>query len=56
MYVVNLLLYFSAPAIFPHAYRLVKHVLSEDTRKKVNILGSKRMVLNIFFIKIKVTK
>ncbi|NXG80320.1 S14L2 protein, partial [Baryphthengus martii] len=30
----------SAPKIFPVAYNLVKHLLSEDTRKKVVVLGS----------------
>ncbi|XP_042684732.1 SEC14-like protein 2 isoform X1 [Centrocercus urophasianus] len=29
-----------APKIFPVAYNLVKHFLSEDTRKKVMVLGS----------------
>ncbi|NWR66733.1 S14L2 protein, partial [Bucorvus abyssinicus] len=29
-----------APKIFPVAYNLVKHLLSEDTRKKVVVLGS----------------
>ncbi|KFQ34504.1 SEC14-like 2, partial [Merops nubicus] len=29
-----------APRIFPVAYNLVKHLLSEDTRKKVEVLGS----------------
>lgn len=29
----------SAPKIFPVAYNLVKHFLSEDTRKKVMVLG-----------------
>lgn len=28
-----------APKIFPVAYNLVKHFLSEDTRKKVVVLG-----------------
>lgn len=28
-----------APKIFPVAYNLVKHLLSEDTRKKVVVLG-----------------
>ncbi|NXD31311.1 S14L2 protein, partial [Spelaeornis formosus] len=30
----------SAPKLFPVAYNLVKHFLSEDTRKKVVVLGS----------------
>ena len=32
---------FSAPKIFPIAYNLIKPVLSEDTVKKINILGCK---------------
>lgn len=28
-----------APKIFPVAYNLIKHFLSEDTRKKVVVLG-----------------
>ncbi|NXW81796.1 S14L2 protein, partial [Alopecoenas beccarii] len=34
------LLIIKAPKIFPVAYNLVKHLLSEDTRKKVMVLGS----------------
>ncbi|NXJ95101.1 S14L2 protein, partial [Corythaixoides concolor] len=34
------LLIVKAPKIFPVAYNLVKHFLSEDTRKKVMVLGS----------------
>ncbi|XP_077164082.1 SEC14-like protein 2 [Paroedura picta] len=36
-----------APRLFPVAYNLVKHLLSEDTRKKIVILGSNwKEVLN----------
>ncbi|NXA37991.1 S14L2 protein, partial [Eudromia elegans] len=34
------LLIVKAPKIFPVAYNLIKHFLSEDTRKKVVVLGS----------------
>lgn len=29
----------AAPKLFPVAYNLVKHFLSEDTRKKIVVLG-----------------
>ena len=32
---------FSAPKIFPIAYNLIKPILSDDTVKKINILGCK---------------
>lgn len=32
----------AAPKLFPVAYNLVKHFLSEDTRRKVVVLGCKR--------------
>lgn len=34
-------LFSAAPKLFPVAYNLVKHFLSENTRQKINILGGK---------------
>lgn len=34
-------IFFAAPKLFPVAYNLVKHFLSEDTRRKVIVLGCK---------------